>query len=230
MQGWNDAILRKYTEDVTQKCVNATDAPDLVLQFIEFEALNRKLLNYTSAYELANSLKSYKFWYDKRNFEPNTKFKPNSRDVYYVDLGAFKIKYEEGFLHPCLIIKTYGDKALVVPGSTKKFGKGGFLIEDVVAGDGFVSNTGLLMDQIRCVSTTRIQGLKLGRMKLETFKRIENKLFDTYLVNKKAEFEKLKNDKTQLEADCEVLNRKIEDLSKQLDELNKKNNELTKDE
>ena len=230
MPGWNDAILRKYTEDVTQKNVNATDAPDLVLQFIEFEVLNRKLLNSTSAYELANSLKSYKFWYDKRNVEPNINFKPKPRDVYYVDLGAFKIKYEEGFIHPCLIIKTYGDKALVVPGSTKKFGKDGFLIEDVVAGDGFVSDTGLLMDQIRCVSTTRIQGRRLGRMTLETFKRIENKLFDTYLVNKKAEFEKLINDKTQLEADCEALNRQVEDLSKQLDELNKKINALTKDE
>lgn len=215
MGNLNDIILRKYTEDITQKGIRAIDAPELVLQFIEYEKLNHSLLHSTSAYELANSLRSYKFWYDKRNIEP-PKFKPNARDVYYVDLGAFNIKYEEGFIHPCLVVKSYGDKALVVPGSTKKYGKGGFLIEDITLGDGFTNNTGLLIDQLRCVSVTRFKGKKLGRVSPETFKKIEDKVFQAFLQNKYSKFEELEKEKQQLICDKEVLNQKIQKLNEEL--------------
>lgn len=214
----NDTILRKYTEDIAQKRVRAIDVPELVLQFIEYESLNHALLHSSSAYELANSLRSYNFWYNKRNTEP-PKFKPNPRDVYYVDLGAFNIKYEEGFIHPCLVIKTYGDKALVIPGSTKKYGKGSFLIEDIISEDGFTDNTGLLLDQLKCVSVTRFKGIKLGRMNIETFKKVENKIFKAFLLNKYAEFEQLEKRKNQLESDTELLKQEIERLTNELEKM-----------
>lgn len=214
----DEIVLKRYAEDVTKKSVLAINETELVKEFLKYEELNHDFLLNSSAYEVANTLRSFKFWYDNKNSVPSN-FRPKAKEVYYIDLGAFNIKYEEGFVHSCLIIKRFGDKVMVVPGSTKKYAMHNFLIEPVNAGDGFVQNTGVLIDQIRCVSVSRIVGTKLGTMTLPTFKKIETKIFEAFLGNKLAEFEQLERDNTQLQQEKNDLEAKIEKHKKEIEKI-----------
>lgn len=211
----DDNVLRKLCEDLSKKKSPAISEPELVSEYLKFIQMNNELMNIGSAYDIASIIRSYDFWYGKKDAEPKT-FYVNPKEVYYVDLGAFNLKYEEGFLHSCVVIKKYGTMVLVVPGSTKKYGKKHFLIENVSAGDGFIEDTGVMIDQLRCVSITRIRGKIIGTMTDPTFSKIENKIFEAYLCNKFKENEDLKHENENLKKEIDEYKETIEKLKQDI--------------
>lgn len=110
----DDNVLKKFCEDITKKHVSAVNEPELVREFLKYIEMHNDFMAKASAYEIASTMRSYSNWYENKDIEPNKEF-GEQREVYYVDLGAFNVKYEEGYLHPCIIVKRYGtDRKSVV--------------------------------------------------------------------------------------------------------------------
>jgi len=208
--GIDESVLKRYCEDDSKKSINSLQEPDLISQFLEYIKLNQDFAKNSNAYELASVIRSYHFWYEKKEEDPPI-FPVYPRDIFYVDLGGFNLRYEEGYMHSCLILKRFSGMVLVVPGSTKKYGKKNFLIEPVQAGDGFKSDTGVMIDQLRCVSTTRIRGKKIGQVSPETFQRINDKILRAYFTEKFEELTKLVEDNKDLKNENEALKLQIEE-------------------
>lgn len=195
----NENILKKYCEDVNYKSVQAVDEPEVVKEFLKYLEMQNEFMANTSAYQISSTMRSYATWYNNKDIRPKSSIASN-REVYYVDLGAFNLKWEEGYIHPCVVLKRYATTVLVIPGSTKQYGTGDPLIFDINAGNGFKENTGLLLDQIRCVSTTRlIRKLGCGKVSEPTFNEILDKVMEKFFSQKFHEYTqlKLKNDKLQ---------------------------------
>lgn len=217
--------LKKYCEDVTKKGVLAVNEPEVVIEFLKYLEMQNEFMAKSSAYTVASTMRSYSTWYNNKDKMP-VDGRSSSREVYYVDLGAFNLKWEEGYIHPCVVLKRYGSSVLVIPGSTKKYGKSDKLIFDVQAGNGFKENTGLLLDQLRCVSTTRLMG-RLGNGKVSeiVFDEILDKVMEKFLGRKYNEYNKLKseNDKLQkqLDKESEERNKLAEENEKLIEELEK---------
>lgn len=227
----NDTVLKKYCENVCYKTITAMSQEALIKEFLLYSNLNNEFASNSSAYDLANSLRSFDFWFSKRNVEPKH-FPIKNGSVFYIDLGAFNLKYETGYIHSCIVLKQLGKMLIVAPGSTKKYGKGNYLIEDVIAGDGFASNTGVLIDQIRCVSITRVKGKKIGEVSSPTLRRIEEKVFNAILSDLYKDFTKeitdLKSSVTTNEKQINYLNSELESKKSEIEGLNKKIYELLK--
>lgn len=236
--GLDDSILKKYCENISYKSTAAINEPDLIKEFFKYQNMNNELGEELYAYDLSSNMRSFDFWFSKRNDEPRH-FPVRAGEIYFIDLGAYNLKYETGFLHSCLILKQCSKMILVIPGSTKRYGRNNFLIEDVNAGDGFKEDTGVLIDQMRFVSITRIRGRKLGSVCPDTLKRIQRKVFENsfpslfkefseleidkenYIdqVNEKdKEIEFLKNDISQKEEELLCLKKQMEEQSRHIDE------------
>lgn len=225
MKQIHETILKRYTENVLMKSSDALENSELIKEYFILQDLLNDFVQKENAYEVANTIKSFNYWNLNKDREP-VGFKIKPKDVFYIDLGAFNIKYEESFLHSCLVIKKYGTMVLVVAGSSKKYGKNNFLIEDVQAGDGFRDNTGLFIDQIRCVSVTRIKGKKIGEISDQTFDRVKNKIIEAYFPDKHEELKKLKIKNDKLEEEIENITLKNIDLEKSVSELQDKISKL----
>lgn len=218
----NDHILKTIGEDITKKAVPAINEPALVKEFISYLQMQNDFLANNDAYEVANTLRSFEKWYKNKLTEPKEKFiKP--REVYYVDLGAFNLKYEEGFLHSCMVLKRHATSLIVIPGSTKSYGKNNPFIFDVEAGNGFRENTGLQLDQIRCVSSIRLGGkLRHGKVSPETFNDITNRILQLFFPIKNHEL-------NQMNSQIGSLNTILEEIKKENENLKRENEELKKE-
>lgn len=194
----DDAILKKNCEDEAKKRVLSIEDPEVVKEFLKYIQIQNEFMSSTSAYEISSIIRSFFTWYQNKDIEP-AKSWATHREVYYVDLGAFNLKYEEGYMHPCLVVRKYGSSAIVIPGSTKKYGKSDPLIYDVQAGNGFKENTGLMLDQIRCVSTTRlICKLKYGKISPDVFSKIIERFMEKFLCKQYNDFDSLKKQNKKL--------------------------------
>lgn len=221
----NETVLKKYCEDVTKKQVPATEEPEVVTEFLKYIQMQNEFMKTASAYEISSILRSFSTWFDNKDSEPKSSF-ASQREVHYIDLGGFNLKYEEGYIHPCLVIKRYRNSVIVIPGSTKKFGLSNDLIFDIHAGNGFKEDTGLLLDQIRCVSTTRlISKLRYGKVSTEVFSDVMDKFMEKFLSKQFHDFTQLKIQNTKLqkqleqsEINAEALKQENEELKKQVEE------------
>lgn len=207
----DETTLRLYCEDIKKKKVKAVNEPKLVNEFLTYIQLHNEHMKQASAYEIASTIRSFVTWYSNKDKEPNKKHIAQHRDVFYVDLGAYNLKYESGFIHPCIVIKKYGGNALVVPCSSKKYGRGDDLIFDIEKGGAFRENTGALLDQIRNVSVTRLKR-KMGRVTPEVFNDLLEQLMKKY-------FCKIYNDFEDLKIKNKKLGKEIHDKDKQISEL-----------
>lgn len=231
----NDSVLRSFCEDVTKKNVLAVHEPTLIPEFLTYIQLHNDYMKTANAYEIASTIRSFETWYLNKDKEPNHNHPVTYRDVYYVDLGAFNLKYESGFIHPCIVIRKYGCNMLVIPCSSKKYGKNDELIFDIGKGDVFRENTGALLDQVRNVSVTRLKG-KMGRVDAELFNDLIDQLMKKYLCKKYSDFKVLENKNKKLDEQIndkdkkiceleEIINTKdkeISNLQNELEELKQK--------
>lgn len=102
--------------------------------------------------------------------------------IVYVDLGAQNFRYEPSYSHPCIILKEKRDTVLVVPCSSKKYGKGYSDIIDASTADGFSINTGVQVHSFRWVHKNRIISAA-GRVSSNLLDKIDReilKLIPTY--------------------------------------------------
>lgn len=208
----NEQILIDICTDISNKSIKAINNSDLMIEICTYFQMQHEYIKDNSSYNVANSIRSYNMWYKNKDKEPINRF-VNPREVFFVDLGAFNLKYEEGFVHPCVVLKQYGNSVILIPGSTKSYGKTDKLIFDVQATDGFKENTGVMLDQIRMVSITRL-GSKIGKMSSETFIDMNKQIIQKFFGHHYSEYEKLK-------ADNKKLNKKIDQLTNELEQLKK---------
>ena len=218
----DEDILKIFCSDIKYKSISSTSQEPLVKEFLKYNDLNNVFANSSSSYDLANTLRSFDFWFSKRSEEPKY-FPVKEGSIYYLDLGAYNLKYETGFIHSCIILKQWSTMVLVIPGSSKKYKKNNFLIEDVKAGDGFRENTGVLIDQSRFVSITRIRGKVLGEIKPETLKRIKDKYLNITLPDLHKSYAEIQNENNTLKGEIAIKEEEIEALKKQLQEISEKN-------
>ena len=228
----NERVLRVYCEDIEKKEVKSIDETKLVHEFLTFIQLHNEYMKKANAYELASMIRSFETWYINKDKEPNKRHIANYRDVYYVDLGAYNLKYESGFIHPCIVIRKYDGNALVVPCSSKKYGKQDDLIFDIKKGGAFKENTGALLDQVRNVSVTRFKK-KMGRVSSEVFEDLLDQLLKKYFCKKYFNFESLENQNKKLKNEVNELQEKLNELQeksnfkdKQIGELQEKLKEI----
>lgn len=221
----NERLLNTYCTDIEKKKTLAVNEPDLIKEFLTYIQLHSECMKNMSAYEMANNIKCFYMWYKDKDRIPLER-KVYHREVYYINLGAYNLKYEESFIHPCVVIKQCKDKILVIPGSTKQYKKGFKYVIDVNAGNGFLENTGVMINQIRMVSTSRIVGRRLGKMNAETYNVILDSIMSNLFSGKNHEMNVLKN---ELEKSNKMLE-KAEERIKILEEELKKHKEalLTK--
>lgn len=219
IQPIDERELKTFCEDVTKKSVPAVDEPKLVKEFLKYIQMHNEFMLTSSAYEIASTIRSYNTWYLNKDLSPRSAW-VSPREVFYVDLGAFNLKYEEGYIHPCVVIKKYGSSVFVIPGSSKKYGKGNDLIFDIQAGDGFSENTGLLLDQIRCVSSTRLIS-KLSQVKVPKpiFDNIIDKIMEKFFNEKFQKIANLNKDKVKLQEQLDLSGEEITKLTEEINNL-----------
>lgn len=129
--------------------------------------------------------------------------------IVYADLGAQNFRYEPSYSHPCIILKEKRNTVLIVPCSSKKYGKGYSDIIDASAADGFSVNTGVQVHSFRWVHKNRIisaagrvSGGLLDKIDMEMLKLIPTYKLEVNKLNAKIEslqqeIEKLKQDNKQ---------------------------------
>lgn len=221
----DENTLRLYCEDIEKKKVKAVNETKLVHEFLTYIQLHNEHMKNASAYEIASTIRSFGTWYSNKDREPNKRHIAQHRDVYYVDLGAYNLKYESGFIHPCIVIRRYGGNVLVVPCSSKKYGKNDDLIFDIGKGGAFREDTGALLDQVRNVSVTRLKA-KMGRVSSEVFENLLEQLLKKYFCKKYNDFESLKSKNEKLEEQVSELQIKLKKLEEQFNDKDKQISEL----
>lgn len=171
-----------------------------------------------SSYEMAHWINNTDRWLHNKNNE-NLKYYKRSLIV-NVDLGASNFKFEPSFVHPCIVLQNRRNSILIVPCSSKKYGKGFREIIDATRADGFVKDTGVQMESIRWVHKNRIvssfgqasSGLmnKIDDYQLKnipTYKK-EKAIFDgqiAELIKKDVEIEQLKQQVKELEEQLQTV-------------------------
>ncbi len=128
--------------------------------------------------------------------------------IVYTDLGAQNFRYEPSHSHPCVILKEKRDTVLIVPCSSKKYGKGYSDIIDASVSDGFSVNTGVQIHSFRWVHKNRIisaagrvssdllDKIDIEMLKLIPTYKLEVKRLNAQIASLQQEIEKLKqNDK-----------------------------------
>lgn len=157
-----------------------------------------------SVYDMAQWINNIDRWIQNKSFE-NTKTYGRGCIV-FLDLGAQNFRYEPSYTHPGIVIVENKNMVLIVPCSSKKYGKNLPGIIDATAADGFSSNTGVQIDCLRWVHKNRIIS-EVGRAKTSILDKIDEHILHQTPSYKK-EIAKLKSE--------------IANLKKQLNDTNDK--------
>lgn len=110
-----------------------------------------------SSYELGNLINNFTMFFMERNRE----VKPDRYDykigtICMADMGPMNNGFELCYPHPCVIVAETKDFALIAPCSSSKAGKAHRDILDCSVRDGFLENTGIIMDNCRWIAKNRI--------------------------------------------------------------------------
>ena len=167
-----------------------------------------------SAYELGHFINFIDRWLHNRNSDNTTTYKRG--DIVFIDLGANNFRFEPSYTHPAIILKNSYNSILIVPCSTKKYGRNLSDVIDATASDGFTRNTGIQLGALRWINKNRIIS--------NTGKRVSGRILDK--INEKilSYVPTYKRDKRIYEAtkrENEDLKRENEDLKLKLEKLNK---------
>ena len=218
----NESTLKLFCEHVSKKKVPAVNEAILVKEFLTYMQMHNEHMRESSVYEIASAIRSFEMWYSNKDKDPNKKHIAQYRDVFYADLGAHTLKYESGFIHPSIVIRRYGSSVLVVPCSSKKYGKNDDLIFDIKKGGVFRENTGALLDQTRTISVTRLKG-KMGRVDTQVFDDLLDEFMKKYLCKKYKEHEDLIAKNKKLQKNIIEKDTLIKELQLELETLKQEN-------
>lgn len=179
-----------------------------------------------SIYEMANWNSNIDRWLRNRDYLNTKSYKRGQ--IVLVDLGASNFRYEPSFAHPCVILEVRTRSILVVPCSTKKFGKGYREIIDAYANsDGFAMDTGIQVEEYRWINKNRVIS-KLGKTSSRVLNQIDKRLLDSIPTYKKelVKFKAETKENSILLEENRSLTSKITELQSEIEELNKKINVL----
>lgn len=107
-----------------------------------------------STYEMSHWINNNDRWIHNRNSQNTIGYKRGR--ILFIDLGATNFRYEPSFTHPCIVIAQNRDFILIIPCSSKKYGKGFPEIIDATPSDCFSCNTGIQTKSFRWVSKNRV--------------------------------------------------------------------------
>lgn len=139
-----------------------------------------------------------------------------------VDLGAQNYKHEPSYQHPCIILCESKYSALVVPCSSKQYGKGYIGVIDAEVSDGFSVKTGVQMQAYRWVHKNRIIS-SVGHITGSLLDKIDKEMLST-IPTYKLEIAKLNANIEQKQKEIDKLQNAIEELNKKLAEIQSTNN------
>ncbi len=160
-------ISRKEVETLGRKPCGKEDIGVNDERLLEYFQLSmdhfKRYCEKSSSYELSQITNHVDHWLkDNRTSPVYETYGVGS--ILYVDFGAMNFGYELSFPHPCVVLAEEGVFLLVAPCSTKKYGHDFPDILDGRKEDGFHSDTGLVLDNIRWISKGRVIA-KMGWVK-----------------------------------------------------------------
>ena len=183
-----------------------------------------------TTYEMAHWTNNTDRWLSNRATANTTGYARGT--IIFADLGATNFKYEPSFTHPCVVLDQNRNFILVVPCSSKKYGKGYPEIVDATPADGFSCNTGIQTNGLRWISKNRVistTGTTSTRILNCVDALILNSvpLHKMQLIEKDKEIETITNEKDALKTEKEDLEATIKNLLAENVELRKKLTEVT---
>ena len=183
-----------------------------------------------TTYEMAHWTNNTDRWLSNRATANTTGYARGT--IIFADLGATNFKYEPSFTHPCVVLDQNRNFILVVPCSSKKYGKGYPEIVDATPADGFSCNTGIQTNGLRWISKNRVistTGTTSTRILNCVDALILNSvpLHKMQLIEKDKEIETMKNERAALETQKEELEATIKNLLAENEKLRKKLTEVT---
>lgn len=183
-----------------------------------------------TTYEMAHWTNNTDRWLSNRATVNTTGYARGT--IIFADLGATNFKYEPSFTHPCVVLEQNRNFILVVPCSSKKYGKGYPEIVDATPADGFSCNTGIQTDGLRWISKNRVIST-IGTTSTRILNCVDTlvlksiPLHKRQLIEKDKEIETIKNERIALETEKEELEATIKNLLAENEELRKKLTEIT---
>lgn len=174
-------------------------------------------------YEMAHWINFKDRWILNRTVTNQKSYKRG--EILFVDLGASNFRFEPSFTHPCIVLINRKTSLLVVPCSSKKYGKGYWNIIDAEAGvDGFAKDTGIQIEEFRWINKNRVIS-KMGKVSPDVLNKVDEYMLNIIPSYKKIlrKIEDLELENTNLHKEIEKLNQENSKLTIQLEELNKKN-------
>lgn len=169
-----------------------------------------------STYEMAHWTNFSDRWISNRNSELNN-IGYNRGTILFVDLGASNFGHEPSFTHPAIVLDQNRDSLLIVPCSSKKFGKGFPEIVDATPSDGFSSNTGIQTNSIRWISKNRVississtNSIILNKIDLLLLRSIPS--HKKIVLDKENTIHILEQEKKRLEVENRNLKKQLEEL------------------
>ena len=183
-----------------------------------------------TTYEMAHWTNNTDRWLSNRATVNTTGYARGT--IIFADLGATNFKYEPSFTHPCVVLEQNRNFILVVPCSSKKYGKGYPEIVDATPADGFSCNTGIQTDGLRWISKNRVIST-IGTTSTRILNCVDTLILKSVplhkkqLIEKDKEIETMKNERAALETQKEELEATIKNLLAENEKLRKKLTEVT---
>lgn len=179
------------------------------------------LISKFSVYEMGHWINNIDRWINNRNVDNVKKYKRGS--ILNIDLGASNFRYEPSFTHPCVVLVNRYNSMLIVPCSSKKYGKGFPDIIDATVSDGFKKNTGIQIESIRWIHKNRVISV-VGKASTQVLNEIDDhilKLVPTY-KEEKIRYTKVNDQLDELKKKLDQANDELDKAKKQIEVLNLK--------
>lgn len=162
-----------------------------------------------STYEMSHWINYTDRWLANKNTHPNTiSYKRGT--ILFIDLGAGNFGHEPSFTHPGIVLDQNKNSILIAPCSSKKYGKGFPDIINATINDGFSTNTGIQIKNIRWISKNRVISM-LGTTSSQILNKIDSLLLKSIPLHSKLLLEK-DNKIDSLEKENNYLKNKLKEL------------------
>ena len=161
-----------------------------------------------SIYDMCHWIIHIERWINNQNYHNTRNYGRGT--IVNLDLGAQNFLYEPSYTHPCIILHEKRDTILVVPCSSKKYGKGYIDIIDATSADGFSVCTGVQVHSFRWVHKNRIIS-PVGRVDSNLLDKIDSEMLKL-IPSYKLEITKLLSEIDNMQQEIYELKKEISDL------------------
>ena len=165
-----------------------------------------------STYEMSHWINNTDRWLHNQNTENTIGYK--RRTILFADLGASNFRYEPSFTHPCIVLAQNKNFLLIVPCSSKKYGRNFPDIIDATIDDGFSCNTGIQIKHFRWISKNRVIS-SIGSVSSRILNLIDLE-FLKLIPSYKLEIHKKDSLISQLQSQLDIANTRINFLEQAL--------------